>query len=706
MTGQPWMAGPLGVPARIAIEAAFGADPFGNPATWTWTDITADVRHAQAAAATLGGKDNVPAATTAALSFALNNQNGDYTAFNPTGANYPNVALNTPIRRRVSLDNGATWATRWQGYADGWKPSVLDAAATRRIVTVNAIGKLGQLDGQNKPLRSPVVRALTKSAPTVMWPLESGPAADIGGVDLAALGPVTYGDQNMAAGIAGYADLTAGGYLTTRLPSTVTGPYRITCHVRVTDNPAGAFYAPVTLRGSDGTLWEMFFTAFPAAALHMAGDGVFGNSATGIIPTPQDGQWHAFTCIIEQNGADVRVRVYWDDVLASDTPAFTGGTYTLPARMTAAAVGAHWLTPATSLGVNNNLHVSGLAIRAGTNATYAAVPSLTGYVGELASDRLTRIAGEEGITLDLAGTSNIAMGPQAIDTTSNLFRSCAEADRGLLYDGLGPGVGYRCRSSMYNQTPTVFDMALTQVTPPFEPDFDRQNVGNVLTVDRKGGAAATVAVTTGQNGTAKIGNEPTSATVNVADDTYLQRIAAWLAGLGTVEGFRFPGLNADLRIVPAKAAALLAMKPGDLLRVANPRSKAVDLPPEAIDLLAVGWVETTTADTWVLAFNAAPGAPWRIFTINTDRVDAAASTLVAGITAGAASCQVTGPLPWDTTATPVDVVIAGQRNTVSSIVGSTPPQTFNFSARGVNGITKALPAGAEVHVADPAYVGM
>lgn len=52
---------------------------------------------------------------------------------------------------------------------------------------------------------------------------------------------------------------------------------------------------------------------------------------------------------------------------------------------------------------------------------------------------------------------------------------------------------------------------------------------------------------------------------------------------------------------------------------------------------------------------------------------------------------------------PLDVVVNGERMTVTAIAGAGAIQSFTVS-RGVNGVRKAHPAGTDVRLADPAYV--
>ena len=53
---------------------------------------------------------------------------------------------------------------------------------------------------------------------------------------------------------------------------------------------------------------------------------------------------------------------------------------------------------------------------------------------------------------------------------------------------------------------------------------------------------------------------------------------------------------------------------------------------------------------------------------------------------------------------PLDIMIAGERITLSGISGATSPQTFTASARAVNGVEKAHTAGSEVHIFDVVHL--
>src|SRR5690606_4275508 len=107
-----------------------------------------------------------------------------------------------------------------------------------------------------------------------------------------------------------------------------------------------------------------------------------------------------------------------------------------------------------------------------------------------------------------------------------------------------------------------------------------------------------------------------------------------------------------------------------------------------------------------------PESPWHVGQVEAegyDRVDTAGSELANGATSTATSLSVAtteGPV-WtaDPDDLPFDIVVAGERMTVTQISGTSSPQTFTV-VRGVNGVTKEQKAGAAVTIAEPVYVAL
>ena len=716
MTGQPLLTALLGANAKVTMQAAFGADlSDADGSGWTWTDISGDVRHDPGAATTVGRTDNVGQAGAARIGFVLNNQAGAYTPGNPTGVNYPNVVQNTPIRQLLTLD-GTTQRTRFQGYADSFNPVYVDPSGKVRGMAVTALGMLGRLAGRKKPLRSALTRAIIASSPTAHWPMEDAAGSTQAASAVAGVGPLVVSTHLPVFGGAGPGGAAAAvdfgqgnsGIRNISLPVSSATSWRIELSVLFPDTDAYIFPIGFDVLGdiSDIDL-QMSSTGINVHTEFQDGSTARNDAASA---DANDGLWHRIRFDVTKSGSNTLYALTLD------------GTSILSLTLTGVAFGH----PSTmSMGSTVGTLSSGSRIAATACALWQPVPASSdtfdandGWTGETADDRLTRLCAEENVDLALSGTSTVTMGPQSVDTIVNLLRECEAADHGMLYDGLGPGIGYQCRTDRYDQTATLtLDMGADppEVAPPFTPIFDRQAVKNLYAVSRKGGSTATYERTSGPLGTDTIGVEDAATTINTDDDAPLIFHAGWLVTLGTIDGFRFPAVAMNMRGIPGKAddvLAFAAITPGWRLTIQNPATAATDMPPDPIDLIVEGWTETITADSWTIALNCSPYAPYRVLVLGTDRLAAGDSSTLSGdrtATASSLSVNIAAGKPlWTTDPTqfPMDINIGGERITLSAISGITSPQTFTASARSVNGVVKAHTAGEIVEVWQPATLGL
>jgi hypothetical protein len=362
--------------------------------------------------------------------------------------------------------------------------------------------------------------------------------------------------------------------------------------------------------------------------------------------------------------------------------------------------------------------VAGLTIITDSTAT-STYDAGTGYTGETADTRLSRLCAEQGEQITITGSSNITMGAQTQATFVDLLRQCEAADGGLLYDGFSPGLAYVCRSSRYNETATLtLDMAADppQVANPFAPVDDDQRNRNDWTVSRTGGSSARYVDQTGPLGVDAIGTYDSSIDLNLADDTGLLDQAGWRVHLGTFEGLRYPTLTIDLLAVPNLATEWLAVMLTGRVNVVNVTSRALQHPPDDLSLGVEGWSETLGLFTWAVTQNCSPQTPWRVGVLedatNPLRLDTDGSQLAAAASTTDTSWQVattSGPL-WTTTATfpadfPFDVGIEGERVTVTDISGTSSPQTFTVT-RSVNGVVAGHNPGAAMSLWQPPVLAL
>lgn len=731
MTGQPFLPALLGYSARIAVEAAFGADLSDTAgAGWTWTDITADVRHANRVPVTVGRSDNVSQAGAAAFACALNNGPGNYTPLNPVGSHYPDVARNTPIRQRITLD-GVTWYTRFQGYADSWNPRATDASAKVRTVELSAYGMLARLAGRKKPIRSPLSASTAADVSCLgAWSLEDGAGSSAFASLLPGGAPGTFsGDMTLAA-----VQLAPGAAPTVKFgtSSTLTLPGAVLSG----DRFILSWFAliPSTITGSvvllkvagSGTVvqWTVSIN-LTAKTFTTVGTNAAGTNVVNSTITPSNfaelldvGRNWQLAVVNDGGGAGVArmflsitaTDPFADEFsISGDLQDYTG---TIGTRLFDITVPKDADLAGYCFGQVGIFHFVDISHPPGPK-----VLAIGAWPREKVSDRITRICTEQGIDLDIIGTSDTLMGPQPVGTVLDVLRECEATDHGMLYDGVGPGIAYQCRTSRYNAAAALtLDMGANppQVAPPFEPTFDKQGVRNLYTVGHGNVAGVTVEKTDGPVGTAAIGVEDAAAQVNVYPDSTLVNHAGLLLALGTVEGFRFATLNLNVRGAASKAAALLAAGgPGYRVTVNNPASKSVDLPPDPIDVIAEGWTETTTADSWAVMFNCSPFAPWVVAEIgSTDhgRIGAVGtSVLNVSISATATTMDVApGAYPWttDPADVPLDVGMGGERIRVTNVgLLALGVQTFTIT-RSINGVVKAQTAGQSIDVWQPAVIGL
>lgn len=342
-----------------------------------------------------------------------------------------------------------------------------------------------------------------------------------------------------------------------------------------------------------------------------------------------------------------------------------------------------------------------------------------GYIGETAGRRIQRVCSENGLPAAFIGDldDTVPMGPMGTSDLVTLLSEAADTDGGILSEPRAIlGIAYRTRKSMYNQAADI-TIDYTAGVLGAAPDVtdDDQTIRNDVTISRAGGGSARDTQTSGALSTQAppngIGQYATSATVNVATDGLLPDQASWRLALGTIDAARFPSLplnlmNPAIANNPALRAAALAVDVGDLALLQH---LPAWLPPDDVALLAQGYGETLAIDAWDLTFNCAPEQPYEIARYGAsqgdptgDRYDAENATMTSGTNTTATSFQVSSAANtqlWtvDAAAFPFDVLIAGERMTVTNITGSSSPQTFTVT-RSVNGVVKTHVTGEPVRL--------
>lgn len=342
---------------------------------------------------------------------------------------------------------------------------------------------------------------------------------------------------------------------------------------------------------------------------------------------------------------------------------------------------------------------------------------LLGWAGETVPDRIVRLCHREGIPVSIVGDIypiETLLGPQLPATFLDLLRQAAGADLGILYEPREfLGLAYRTRASLYSQEPALtLDYASGMLAEGFRPVEDDQAIRNDVTVKRQGGTSARAELTSGPMSTATppdgVGRYDTETTISLSDDADLADQAGWRLHLGTVDEPRFPEVPLNLRNprVEALLDEILAVREGDIIRITNPPEW---LSAGPYDLFVEGFREEKSSVTHVIAFTCTPGSAWSVGVYDEDsgpgeaRYSSDGSTINEDLTTTETDVGVatpSGPL-WGDDHAPFDIVIGGERMTVTAVTGATSPQVFTVT-RSVNGVIKTHASGAEVALYKPA----
>lgn len=349
--------------------------------------------------------------------------------------------------------------------------------------------------------------------------------------------------------------------------------------------------------------------------------------------------------------------------------------------------------------------------------------SLIGWAGETAGNRQIRLCAEEGVPLVFVGDPDdtVPMGKQGTSSLLALLNECADADMGALDDHTRIlARRYRTRTSLYRQSVALtLDYPSGEVAHPLSPTSDDQALRNDVTVVRQDGSSARSVQETGPNNVQDptvdpqgVGRYDVSLTLNVADDSQLADQAGWRRALGTVDEDRYPSVRAHLGRDPHLTDSVRTLAPGSRVQITNPPEW---LPGESIDQLVQGGTEKLSSHNHEIELTCTPAAPWDVVSVSSGsdemRVDTGGSTtsgsFVAGTGTSMSVASVAGLL-WTTNATmfPFDIAVAGVVLEVTNITGASSPQTFTITAAPVNGVTKTIPSGSDVRLAEPPIIGL
>lgn len=464
---------------------------------------------------------------------------------------------------------------------------------------------------------------------------------------------------------------------------------------------------------TDGGIWNLNFDVDDDLLIVSPPSGtIVSLTASSLTHKPYDGAGHHHRIYVVNNGSNLDWKYYLDGVQEAS------GTETGRHALDIGSIyyqGQATLKPqpVTALG-----HVAVFTADAtGNLATVNA--RFKGTTQEAADVRFKRLLDEQGITNFVSTSNGALMGPQFRLTLVDQFKEVAVTDGGSYRELVSArGLHYDTLSSIYDLGVDVtLDVGAGHLMPPFAPVDDDLNVRNDVTAAKRNGGNFRYEQSSGRLGTADpasggAGRYDEHVEANPYSESQLPGIAQRLVAVGTVDESRFPTASVNLmsdvmRGDQALRRQVMNVFPNRRIRLTGMDRWSIY---DDADLMVVGYTRVLASYVHQLTFNCVPYSPYRALVLDTDRIDTDTSTTHAGFAAtGVSSFQVdesSGSL-WTTDAGdfPLDVVIGGERITISAVSGASSPQTFTVSARSVNGVVKAHSAGEAVSLADPVRLG-
>ncbi|MGW7786058.1 hypothetical protein [Streptomyces tricolor] len=699
-------------PARASGEASNG-----EPVTvelyvgGTWVDITSYVmvRDDQGQIAISSGTRDEGAQTEQGTgTLPLKNQDGRFSSRNPTGPYYGQLSRNTPIRVCVPDGNGGKSYRLW-GDGSEW-PVSWDPTGTDVWVDVNANGPLRRVAQAPTPAHSVVYDAITDPLlPSLVayWPCEDAAGSKSVASALTNGSPMTIAGTPTLAAYDGFGasdplPVFTGGSLTggvTRYDNSAVSQYQVRfllsvpaagladsdtiARVRVSPTVAGEVeYLDIEYNDPPGGVGSFGGPGTISIVPYNSEESMLGYSGEESLTLDVRSRLLRVSIEVSNNGTALSVTLRVLDINTGITDSTTIGlSGTNVTRVASVA-----LAPST---LNQSTGATGMA--AGHVTVQTAITSINDLgraiqpSGEAAGRRMQRLCGEAGIAFTWVGDldDTVAVGAQSKQNLLAHLRECALADGGLLYESRAElGIGYRTRSSLYNQDPALVigysSGALAQVPTPVDDD---RYYANKVTVTCNG-VSATYEETSGALGTALppagVGEYGREEPLNLSssDAATLRDQAAWRVHLGTVDEARFPQISVNLAhpsITPAMRRAILGMRLGDRIQITDPPAW---LPPDTIDQLVLGMSETINHFEHKVTFSCAPASPYSsIGVLDTawSRIDTDGSELVANISSSATSVGVQpsagADVLWtkDPSDFPLDIRVGGEVMRVTAI---------------------------------------
>jgi hypothetical protein len=689
-----------------------------------WVEITQWVRQLEPVTITRGrtteSADPQPSTCTLVLE---NRQKGAANRFdpdNPVGPYYGLLGRNTPLR--VDLDG----ATRFQGNVPSWQPQ-WNEDRSNCWLEVEAAGTLRRLEQGRGAIRVPYrTYVSTRATPATFgyWPLEDGPESGTLKADVGPVAPVV--NSNRASQL-----LYRQGKQVSWLPNTMAlySGDRIDVPVDILGQFVNGWDVSALLSSSDSKQFLMIVIDCTIDSWVCTLDW-----ATSVCTTYlPDGTVDILDMAAlerppfkELGSMMLNVGGYWDGALTNfhigvtglEEVAFQIFGGTISPRINPIRNMYIYSGPGTAGDSDGSVSVGHLAVTDRSASTSLITPYsyLRGLPRERMLTRFQRVCDEQGVAHGGSVTASATqyMGRQYVGTFLAQLGELELTDGGLISEARDASrVDYLSLADLVDQDPAfVLDYEQGHVAPPLLPVTDDRYTRNDITVKRVDGGEYRAVQLTGPMSIQDpedggIGRYDDDYDMNPNADTQMLVMGDWQLAKGTLQAARFESVTVNLMASTVDAllrADVLSADVGSVIRLVNMQDADRY---EPVDLLVIGYEEECTPFTHKITFWGVPYELYRRGAVGTDfRLDSddTDTNEVLDTTETAMDITTPGAL-WSAADQPFDVMVGGERMTVTAVVGAGPTQTMTV-VRSVNGVVKGHPIGAAVSLADPIYLGV
>lgn len=395
-----------------------------------------------------------------------------------------------------------------------------------------------------------------------------------------------------------------------------------------------------------------------------------------------DGRMHQVSLYQQDNGADVDFFLYADGALINAT------TVTTLEHRTVYSVDMYATGPA----VIGHLAVWGTY----TDPTSTLWSAARGWLNESPQTRFARLMTQAGIPYAVLGSDTDGMGPQRPRPLVQLLNECARTADAILYEPRSwLGLVLRGRDVQFAQAPAVTAPYAGGGLRHILPVVDVRDLHNDVTVENADGSKLRKFTDAG----GLVDSVDTNYNLTSSTDALVER-ADWELAKGANLGARYPAVTFDLDAVPAYATTAGLADLGRRLQITG-------LEPEPVGQIIRATTEVIETHRRLLTFQGTSDVVWQsgVYDATTSRYDSRSSTTTGAPNTTQTTFSVTTTDPADVWTTapasfPFDILVAGERMTVTGISGAASPQTFTVT-RSANGVIKAHTTGTPIHLARP-----